>query len=143
MLSAHEKLLQHICWWVQPSFAYPKAALRVLKTWNWVTQVEEIVFTNSTLTSSGRRLWREQDEQPTEPGDVREQSYIPNLNPHHFFAKGLTLNEIVDHLSRPRYYTMETVLGEQGLTYICRAAGQQSTFERSAVEPSSCTDGCD
>lgn len=59
-----KKILQHIIYWTDQSFSYPKSSSPALKTWNWVVELKNYVFKKEL--DNGQRPWRLSDEQDDE-----------------------------------------------------------------------------
>jgi hypothetical protein len=55
------KVLQHVCWWVNQVWCYPRPAASELKTFLWTTEIANEVFLNSTLIEGGIRPWAENE----------------------------------------------------------------------------------
>jgi hypothetical protein len=70
-----KKLLQHMCWWVDHHWCYPRAASLDLKSFQWDTEICRVIFTESNLTEGKLRPWESDttDERP-EPNDMLERS---------------------------------------------------------------------
>jgi hypothetical protein len=63
-----KRVLQHVCYWVDPTFLYPSGNDKSLQTWNWTKKIESVVMT-APLAPGGRRPWR--TETDSVPEDTR------------------------------------------------------------------------
>ncbi|SRR6266487_388150 len=55
------KILQHVCWWVNHAWHYPRAASIPLRTFQWDTEIRRVVFEESKLVEGKKRPWQTND----------------------------------------------------------------------------------
>lgn len=70
-----KKVLQHVIYWTDQTFLYPKPAASALKTWNWLEQLEKYVF----RPDIDHRPWRLISEDAAEDD---ERAVIASLSDH-------------------------------------------------------------
>ncbi|OJJ38846.1 hypothetical protein ASPWEDRAFT_168723 [Aspergillus wentii DTO 134E9] len=61
-----KRVLQHMVWWTDQSFIYPKSSSRELKSWNWIVKLRKRVFQRSRLAQGAARPWRLESDDTTE-----------------------------------------------------------------------------
>lgn len=52
------KILQHVCWWVNPIWHYPRPASINLRQFQWDTEISSVVFKESKLVEGKERPWQ-------------------------------------------------------------------------------------
>lgn len=105
------KILQHVIYWTDQSFTYPRPASAVLKTWDWVEQIRTYVFTNSPLEEGAQRPWRFTDG-PTSEDDIRVVNSSLSDHIQSF------MDELWEYVSKEPLWRDPTVVTKQVRIYL-------------------------